>query len=206
MKSRKSLTTIHRANQAFKIHPKAFVFFDKKTGTQRFEVKANKDGSMPVNEVASLLAVHCVTRGQTPKDFGVVVAAGEDLLDGLGVHAEKLIRDCQMIQAPVQLTRRQEEVLHMVLQNHSNKEIAGKVNLSVRTVKFHISSLLGKFDVANRMGLMQKTVDLFPTEMNSDEPAIPVLVADPKGSSSQRGGIAGNGRVRMTDLERRSCR
>jgi DNA-binding CsgD family transcriptional regulator len=206
MKSRKSLTAIHNADQVFTVHPKAFVFFDRKTGTQRFEVKANADGSMPVNQVASLLALHCVTRGQTPKDFGVVVAAGEDLLNGLGIHANKLIQECQMFQSPVRLTRRQEEVLHMVLRNHSNKEIAGMANVSVRTVKFHISSLLGKFDVANRLGLMQKTVDLFPQEMNSDEPAVPVLVANPKSSSSQGGGIAGNGRVRMTELERRSCR
>jgi DNA-binding CsgD family transcriptional regulator len=206
MKSRKSLTTIHDANQVFTVHPKAFVFFDRKTGTQRFEVKANADGSMPVNQVASLLGLHCVTRGQTPKDFGVVVAAGEDLLNGLGIHANKLIHECQMFQSPVRLTRRQEEVLHMVLQNHSNKEIARMANVSVRTVKFHISSLLGKFDVANRMGLIQKTVDLFPQEMNSEAPAIPLLIADPKRRSSQGGGDAGHGRVHVTELERRSCR
>jgi len=206
MKSRKSQTTIHGANHDFTIHPKAFVFFDRKTGTQRFEVEANADGSMPVHHVASLLAVHCVTRGQTPKDFGVVVAAGEDLLMGLGMHAEKLIHDCQMFRSPIQLTRRQEEVLHEVLQNLSNKEIAGKVNLSVRTVKFHISALLGKFDVSNRMALMQKTLDLFPQEKNSNEPAIPILVADPKQRSGRRGGNAGDEPVRMNGLERRSCR
>ncbi len=206
MKARKSHTTIHSADHNFTIHPKAFVFFDRKTGTQRFEVKANADGSMPLNHVASLLAVHCVTRGQTPKDFGVMVAAGEDLLNGLGMHAEKLIQEYQMFQSPVRLTRRQEEVLHEVLQNLSNKEIAGKVNLSVRTVKFHISALLGKFDVANRMGLIRKTVDLFPQEKYFNEPAIPILVADPKLRSGQGRGNAGDGPVRMNGLERRSCR
>jgi hypothetical protein len=61
MKSRKSLTTILGASQAFTVHPKAFVYFDRKIGTQRFEVKANADGSMPVNQVASLLALRCVS-------------------------------------------------------------------------------------------------------------------------------------------------
>jgi hypothetical protein len=60
MKIRKSLTTIQSANQAFTIHPKALVFFDRKTGTQCADVKANADGSMPVNQVASLLALHYV--------------------------------------------------------------------------------------------------------------------------------------------------
>jgi hypothetical protein len=61
MKSRKSLTTILGASQAFTVHPNAFVYFDRKIGTQRFEVKANADGSMPVNQVASLLALRCVS-------------------------------------------------------------------------------------------------------------------------------------------------
>jgi hypothetical protein len=60
MKIRKSLTAIQRANQAFTIHPKAFVFFDRETGTQRADVKANTDGSMLMNQVASLLALHCM--------------------------------------------------------------------------------------------------------------------------------------------------
>src|ERR1700680_965552 len=156
MKGRKSLTTIHGVERDFTIHPKAFVFFDRKTGTPRFEVKANTDGSLPVNHAASLLAVQCVMRGRRPQDFGVAVAAGEDLLRGLGTLVEKLIQDCQLFQSQVQLTRREQEVLHEVLQVFSNKEIAEKVHISVRTVKFHVSALLTKFGVASRMALMRK--------------------------------------------------
>jgi DNA-binding CsgD family transcriptional regulator len=206
MVSRKSLATIRNSIQGFTIHPKSFVFFDKKTGTQRFEVKANEDGTLPVNHVASLLAVHSVMRGQRPQDFGVAVSAGEDLLGGLNKLAEKLIQNCQTFQSPVQLTRRQEEVLHRIHQNLSNKEIADKVNLSVRTVKFHISALLAKFDVPDRMGLVRKTVDMFSQEKNSTGPVAPQLVADPTLRSGQRGGNAGDGRVRMTALERRARR
>jgi DNA-binding NarL/FixJ family response regulator len=194
MNGRKSLTAIRSTDQTFTIHPKAFVFFHKKTGTQGFEVKANADGSMPVNHVARLLALHCVMRGQAPEDFGVAVTAGEDLLNGLGMRAEKLIQDCQMFQSPVRLTKRQEEVLHEVLLNQSNKEIAGKVNLSVRTVKFHISALLLKFGVANRMGLMRKSVDLFSEGMNSTQPTISLLMAD----AALGSGLAGGQRARET--------
>jgi DNA-binding CsgD family transcriptional regulator len=204
MKNRKILAAIHSATHDFTIHPKAFVFFDRKTGTRRFEVKANTDGSLPVNHVASLLAVQCVMRGRRPQDFGGAVAAGEDLLSGLGALTEKLIQDCQMFQSPVQLTRREKEVLHEVLQVFSNKEIAEKVHISVRTVKFHVSALLTKFGVASRMDLMRKTADLFPGEKNSTEATIPQRAADPKFRRSQRGGSAGDGPVNPTGLERRS--
>jgi hypothetical protein len=41
MNARKSLVTIHNSDQEFSLHPEAFVFFDEKTGTQRFDVKVN---------------------------------------------------------------------------------------------------------------------------------------------------------------------
>ena len=86
MNGRKRRTTIHNSDQDFTIHAKSFVFFDKKTGTRRFEVEANANGSMPVNHVASLLALHCVTRGRTPRDFDVVVEAEFlEARDALGV-------------------------------------------------------------------------------------------------------------------------
>lgn len=206
MKSQKDLTTIHRAERDFTIHPKAFVFFDRETGTQRFAVKANTDGSLPVNHVASLLAVQCVMRGRRPQDFSVAVAAGEDLLSGLGTLTDKLIQDCHMFRSPVQLTRREREVLYEVVQVFSNKEIAEKVHISVRTVKFHISALFTKFGVASRMDLMRKTGDFFCEEKNSTEGAIPVLVVDPELRGGLRGGNVGDGRVNLTGLERRSRR
>src|ERR1700730_3515441 len=78
----------------FLVHPKLFVFFEKKTGTKRFEVKADKDGGMPMEQAVSLLAIHCVARQQTPGDFGVMVAAGEELLAGIAARATKLIQSC----------------------------------------------------------------------------------------------------------------
>lgn len=51
------------------------------------------------------------------------------------------------------LTPRQIEVLKLVVAGKCNKEIAGEMNLTVRTVKFHVSALLGKFHVADRLQL-----------------------------------------------------
>jgi DNA-binding NarL/FixJ family response regulator len=62
------------------------------------------------------------------------------------------------------LSRRQEEVLAGIIQNLTNKEIAAKLNLSERTVKFHVSALLIKFDVRGRIDLMLKATKILPHE------------------------------------------
>lgn len=52
------------------------------------------------------------------------------------------------------LSRREREVLDSLLENVSNKEIAAKLNISERTVKFHVSKLLNKFGVRRRADLI----------------------------------------------------
>lgn len=53
-----------------------------------------------------------------------------------------------------ELSRREQEVLSSLLENLANKEIAGKLNISERTVKFHVSNLLSKFGVRRRADLI----------------------------------------------------
>ncbi len=48
------------------------------------------------------------------------------------------------------LTIREKEVLQLIVNGHSNKEIAGKLNITLRTVKAHVSSILIKLDVNDR--------------------------------------------------------
>ena len=58
------------------------------------------------------------------------------------------------IEAPkVRHTRRENEVLEGIVLAKSNKEIAWMLNLSERTVKFHVSSLLAKHKVSSRLEL-----------------------------------------------------
>lgn len=52
------------------------------------------------------------------------------------------------------LSRREKEVLGTVLESLSNKEIANRLNISERTVKFHVSNLLTKFSVQRRADLI----------------------------------------------------
>jgi DNA-binding NarL/FixJ family response regulator len=52
------------------------------------------------------------------------------------------------------LSRREQEVLNFLLENLANKEIGNKLNISERTVKFHVSNLLSKFGVRRRADLI----------------------------------------------------
>jgi len=47
-------------------------------------------------------------------------------------------------------------VLECVLRNLSNKEIGARLNVSERTVKYHVSALLAKFNVRDRVSLMRE--------------------------------------------------
>ncbi|PJR15930.1 response regulator transcription factor (plasmid) [Sinorhizobium meliloti] len=49
-----------------------------------------------------------------------------------------------------ELTRREQEVLHLVASGMSNKQIARKLDLHEKTVKHHMTQIMAKLDVANR--------------------------------------------------------
>jgi len=51
---------------------------------------------------------------------------------------------------PEELTQREQEVLTMLAEGLSNKEISYRLSISTHTVKFHISSILGKLGASSR--------------------------------------------------------
>lgn len=88
-----------------------------------------------------------------------LVAAGElwvprlmlsHFLDWIGQHAGHRIPK----PGPVELTNRGQEVLIALMENLSNKEIANRLHMSERTVKFHISRLLALYGVHHRGDLI----------------------------------------------------
>jgi DNA-binding CsgD family transcriptional regulator len=56
----------------------------------------------------------------------------------------------------VQLSKREKEVLHLVLQGKSNKQIALSLGITVRTVEFHLKNVYAKFQVGSRIELILK--------------------------------------------------
>jgi DNA-binding NarL/FixJ family response regulator len=79
-----------------------------------------------------------------------VVYNGGSLLQPL--IASKLMRQMQSGKQAISeaLTDREKEVLHLLARGHQNKEIAVELNVTERTVKFHVSSILAKLNAGNR--------------------------------------------------------
>jgi DNA-binding CsgD family transcriptional regulator len=133
-----------------------FFFYEKNSGVAHFHVEAGPDGRFPVDQAAGLLAMHCMVRGQSTNDYVVMVQAEDELLGGLKEKANQLLEAGKSLGSQVKLTRREDEVLSGLMKSLANKEIAANLNLSERTVKFHVSSLLAKFRVRGRMELVRE--------------------------------------------------
>jgi DNA-binding CsgD family transcriptional regulator len=137
-------------------NPSVFVFCDSTTGMPQFRSESARDIDCTVERIAGQLAMQCLVRGQDPKNFQVLVPAENSLIARLVARAEELLEEGRSVACPTSLSARQREVLHAVMCNRANKEIASKLNITVRTVKFHISTLLSKFGVESRADLAQR--------------------------------------------------
>ena len=155
-----------------------FFFYEKSTGVAHFHVEAGPDGGFPVDQAAGLLAMHCMVRGQSTSDYVVMVQADDEMLEGLNAKAEKLLEAGKSVRSLVKLTRREEEVLAGLMKSLANKEIACNLNLSERTVKFHVSSLLAKFHVRGRMELVREA-----TRQSTGGVPMPIPVATREASA-----------------------
>jgi len=82
--------------------------------------------------------------------FQAMRAVGEGGAPMAPAVAGKLLRRVREAERPDAVTPREREVLGLVAAGMSNADIAGRLGVSERTVKFHVSSLLRKLDARNR--------------------------------------------------------
>jgi DNA-binding CsgD family transcriptional regulator len=172
---RRSVPTHSLVQPKYSASASVYLFYEKTTGTAHFHVEAGPSGELPVDHAAGLLAMHCMVRGQSPRDYLVMVPAAPESVEGLADKAEKLLEAGHSAKSCVRLTRREEEVLDGILRSLANKEIANELNLSERTVKFHVSSLLAKFKVRGRLELMREASR---HSLNSLPPAVGASAPD----------------------------
>ena len=109
-------------------------------------------------------ALRAGARGFLLKDAGpdllvraVHAAARGDALIAPNVTARLLSTFARTPTRPAEpaepLTEREEDVLLTVARGRTNAEIAGELHISLSTVKTHLSSLMAKLDVRNRVEL-----------------------------------------------------
>ncbi|MEQ1656709.1 MAG: response regulator transcription factor [Nitrospira sp.] len=87
-------------------------------------------------------ALHTVLRGQSY----VTPLIAKDVVDGALSHDQPPL---------VELTARQQEVLQLIVDGHSAKDIAAKLNISHRTVEFHKSQLMQQLDLHSTVELIK---------------------------------------------------
>jgi DNA-binding CsgD family transcriptional regulator len=154
----------HESNQF-----NSFIFCEKSSGLAKFQAESTSDLKSTVERMASLLAMQCLVRGSEPTDFAILVPAEQTLANRLASRAKELLEEGRAVANPDSLSPRQKEILQSVICNKANKEIASKLNITVRTVKFHISSLLNKFGVENRAELARRASGFLRSTMLREE-------------------------------------
>jgi DNA-binding NarL/FixJ family response regulator len=82
-------------------------------------------------------AISTALRGQTY----ITTAFGDDVVAGLWN------RDGEVNNESEELTGRQREILHLIVEGRGNKEIAEVLHLSVKTIEFHRARIMAKLGV-----------------------------------------------------------
>lgn len=94
------------------------------------------------------LALQAVMRGETYLTPAVSKQVVQNYLQGSGVKTDPL----------QDLTPRQREVLQLIAEGHSTKEIAYKLNLSVKTVETHRGELMNRLNIHDLAGLVRYAI------------------------------------------------
>jgi len=91
------------------------------------------------------------------------VLRGESILNGeLATRAlQRLASETAPYEgpAPERLTPREREVLHLIAEGKTNREIAAQLSLSVGTVKIHVEHIIGKMGVSDRTQAAVRAVE-----------------------------------------------
>lgn len=191
--SRRNVVSPPPAHRKSLTAPGVYLFYEETSGAAHFQVEAGPDGELPVDHAAGLLAMHCMVRGQSPSDYLIMVPAAPENLCDLSQKAQKLLEAGHSVKASVKVTRREKEVLDGILRSLANKEIACELNISERTVKFHVSSLLSKFKVRSRMELMREASAKKPAPPAVGAPATMIRGFAPESEEARK--VANSGKL-----------
>ena len=115
-----------------------------------------------VYQVRTMLDAGCKGYLLKDADADLLVKAIETVAKDnrfLSPALETALLDDQLLhqdgQKTVQLTKREKEVMKLIIGEHTNNEIAEKLFLSISTIESHRTSILQKLNVKNTAGLVR---------------------------------------------------
>lgn len=115
-------------------------------------VKAGADGYLLKNTGKEELLLAIQTVAQDGQYFNQEIT--RSLIDGMRGHGKR--RTSGVIQ---KLTRREREILRLIVDEHTSEEIAGKLFISASTVISHRKNLLAKLNAKNTAGLVKAAME-----------------------------------------------
>jgi len=104
-------------------------------------------------------AIGYLMKNVTARELAAAIRAAKDGKMTLSPEAaQALVRSSQQSQETEALTEREHEVLKLMVEGLNNAEIAERLVISLSTVKYHISNILMKFGVDNRVAAVTMAI------------------------------------------------
>ncbi len=104
-------------------------------------------------------AVGYLMKNVTARELAAAIrAAREGKMTLSSEAAQALVRANQQMQDTEALTERERDVLRLMVEGLNNAEIAERLVVSLSTVKYHISNILGKLGVDNRVAAVTQAM------------------------------------------------
>jgi len=128
------MLTMHKTKQ--------FFYRSMTAGADGYLIKSDSEKEL-------LAAIAKIRDGRTYISPQLAEDFAEDLLSACRKQADNPFRD---------LTKREKQILSLVVEGHTSKAVAELLNLSPRTVDHHRSNLLKKFNMKNSVDLVNYAV------------------------------------------------
>lgn len=108
------------------------------------------EDSVVVNVIRAGAIGYLLKDTDSPELIRAIKAASEGQVQLSPKAAIRLMREIRTPESSEKLTERETEVLKLLAQGSSNRDIADKLSISEKTVKTHVSSILAKLNVSSR--------------------------------------------------------
>lgn len=140
------------------------------SGAELHKELGRRDGSIPAiiltSQSDARSAMEAFRSGaldviEKPFDGATLLEAARFAIEIDGVNRRNLRFRAEVLHRISRLTKREREIMHSILESKSSREIAGQLNMSVRTVEFHRARVMKKMGAVSLVELVRMVALVF---------------------------------------------